>query len=288
MEILLTGSNGQLGKEWQRYLRESNKPYSAFNSKEFDITDKDKIKVILEKEDPDVFINCAAYTAVDQAEEQREQANLVNHRAVQNLAIACKERGIKFVHFSTDYVFPGKASDKDQFPKGYHEDSKPAPINYYGLTKWKGEEAIRESGCDYLIIRVSWLCGQYGKNFLKTMLRLARDRDKIKVVGDQWGSPTFAADVVRNTHVLLEKGFSGTYHITSRGITSWADFARFIFECADKNIDVQAIPTSEYPTKAERPKFSKLNTQKIESLDEIELLHWKEGTKDLTEQLKNN
>lgn len=288
MKLVLLGASGQLGKEWQSYLVERNKSYSAFNSKEFDVTKSKQVERILEEEDPDVLINCAAYTAVDEAEDQRERANIVNQKAVRELAIACQSRGIKFVHFSTDYVFPGNASDKDQFPKGYDEDSETDPINYYGATKWKGEEAIRESGCDYLIIRVSWLCGQYGKNFLKTMLRLAENRNSISVVGDQWGSPTFTTDVVKNTHVLLKKGLSGTYHITSKGITNWADFARFIFECAGKNIDVQSIPTSGYPTKAERPRFSKLNTQKIESIDKVELNHWKKGTKELIEQLKNN
>lgn len=286
MKILVTGASGQLGKEWCTYLERIDADYVSYNSEDLDITNHESLNMVLDRESPEIIMNCAAYTSVDKAEDEKEKADIVNHKAVANLAEACSNRRIKLVHFSTDYIFPGNASDKDQFPKGYHEYSKTAPINYYGETKWKGEKAIRESGCDYLIIRVSWLCGQYGNNFLKTMLRLAGKRDKIKVVCDQWGSPTFTADVVKNTHILFGRGFSGTYHITSRGITNWADFARFIFECADKNIDVQAISTSEYPTKAERPKFSKLNTQEIESLDEIELIHWKEGTKDLVKQLK--
>lgn len=288
MKILIAGSGGQLGHEWCEYLKSIDADYACFNSDAFNITYDANVKLVLDKEDPDVLINCAAYTAVDEAEEKRERAELVNHQAVKNLAAACKHREIKFVHFSTDYVFPGNASDKDQFPEGYTEHAITNPVNYYGTTKWKGEEAIRESGCDYLIIRVSWLCGQYGKNFLKTMLRLAENRNSISVVGDQWGSPTFTTDVVKTTHVLLKKGLSGTYHITSKGITNWADFARFIFECAGKNIDVQSIPTSGYPTKAERPRFSKLNTQKIEKVEGVQLLDWKQGTQELLQQLQNN
>ena len=288
MKILITGSDGQLGKEWCKYLKKIGAEPVCFNSDDLNITYEESIETVLNKEDPDVIINCAAYTAVDKAEENRKQANLVNHIAVRNLADACRKRGIKLVHFSTDYIFPGDATDKEKFPEGYSENSDTAPINYYGQTKLDGERALENSGCDYLLIRVSWLCGRFGNNFLKTMLKLADEKSILRVVGDQWGSPTFAENVVKNTHFLLEKGLSGTYHITSKGMTNWAGFARKIFECADTNVEVHAIPTSEYPTEAVRPKFSKLNTQKIENVEGVDLIHWEEGTENLVRKLQNS
>ena len=289
VKTVLLGAGGQLGKEWLNFLKRAKGiTFKTFDSSEVDITNLSSVYSVLDEESPDIIINCAAYTAVDQAEEDKEQANLVNHLAVKKLAEACKEKGIKLIHFSTDYIFPGDTEDKERLPKGYPEDAETRPINFYGKTKWLGEQAIRDSGCNYLIIRVSWLCGRYGNNFLKTMLHLADKKTQLSIVGDQFGSPTFTKDVVKKTHILLEKGLSGTYHITSKGITTWADFAKHIFESAGKNIEVQPIPTSEYPTKAERPKFSKLNTQKIEQVEGLHLMDWKQGTRELVKLLQNN
>lgn len=288
MKILLLGASGQLGREWQTFFTgfDADKfvvlPYT---SDQLDITHFENVEHELTEQQPDVIINCAAYTKVDKAEEEREKARLVNAKSVQNLANLCKSLNIKFVHFSTDYIFAGDTEDRKRFPEGYPEDHNADPVNWYGRTKWEGEEAIRNSGCAHLIIRASWLCGAYGNNFVTTMLRLAREHDQLDVVCDQWGSPTFTDDLVRNTFILIEENREGTYHLTSEGMISWADFAEKIFALADKQVTVNSIPSSEYPTAAARPCFSKLNTRKIKSISGIETEEWQQGLRRLLKQL---
>ena len=290
MKIILLGASGQLGREWQYYFSRKAKgqvlllPYT---SSQLDITHHKEIANEIIDQQPDIIINCAAYTNVDKAETEFEEARKVNAGAVADLADICKENDIKLVHYSTDYVFPGNQEDREKFPAGYPEDYPADPINRYGQTKWEGEEAIRESGCSHLIIRTTWLCGRYGSNFVKTMLKYGRERDELQVVDDQWGSPGFADEVVENNFKLIEEEAEGTYHLTSKGLTNWADFAKTIFDYAGIEVSVKAIPSEEYPTEAERPKFSKLDTSKAEQVDGIAISSWQEGLKRLLGQLEN-
>lgn len=287
MKVLLLGASGQLGTEWRVKLSQSNRNYElvSYSSSDLDITQYERVEHELETQKPDVLINCAAYTKVDEAEDESERAFRINAAAVDNLARACHRHNIKLVHFSTDYIFAGTKEDQQRFPDGYPETHRADPINVYGHSKWKGEEAIRNAECRHLIMRVSWLCGAYGSNFVKTMLQLADSHKQLRVVGDQIGSPTFTHALVQNTLTLLNQNKSGTYHYTSEGKISWADFAEGIFEIAAREVDVEHITTGEYPTKAKRPFFSKLSTHKIEQVEGITLKNWKIGLEHLINQL---
>lgn len=287
-KILITGAGGQLGREWKQFLQQKEGCKSEFlGSSDLDITDSQKVERLIADRGPDYVINCAAYTNVDRAEEETEKADIINNRAVSTLAEVCSNHGAQLVHFSTDYIFPGDKKDRKRLPEGYPEEFKKDPINWYGQTKWRGEEAIRSSSCAHLIIRISWLCGAFGNNFVKTMLQLADKHEELQVVADQWGSPTFAADVVKNTFCLMEQGLEGTYHLSSKGLISWADFAEEIFILSGNKNRVKRISSDEYPTKARRPSFSKLNTKKIQQVEGVELMGWREGLKALLQTLKN-
>lgn len=279
-KIILLGAGGQLGREWQHQLKNENQiKLIACTPSQLDITDFEKVSTVIESERPDIIINCAAYTKVDLAEKELEKATLINATAVKNIAALCKKNRIKLIHYSTDYVFAGKKEDQKKFPQGYPEDHPADPVNRYGQSKWLGEQAVRESGCEHLIIRLSWLCGTYGNNFVTTMLKLAKKNERLTVVDDQLASPTFTHEVVPKTWQLIQLQKSGTYHITSLGIISWADFARAIFKISGYKIDVQPISTLQLKRYAKRPSFSKLSTAKIEELPEISILNWKEGLK---------
>lgn len=303
MKLLILGAGGQLGSEW-RHLITGGRPgvdcgpdgdpavigdgitAKCYGSKELDITSESNVKSVFEEDAPDVIVNCAAYTAVDKAEEERDWAERVNHLAVERLARYCSEMDIRLVHYSTDYIFPGRASDRDRRPDGYLEEDEADPVNWYGTTKWRGEEAIRASGCRHLILRASWLCGRFGTNFVRTMLRLSRERDTFSVVGDQWGSPTYTDHLVKNTLALLQRDTEGTVHITSEGTISWYDFARAIFEGSGIEVSLNAIPTEAYPTAARRPRYSKLSTARLRTISGTFSLHWKEGLRELLTQLE--
>ncbi|MCW9705905.1 dTDP-4-dehydrorhamnose reductase [Fodinibius salsisoli] len=290
MKIVLLGASGQLGQEWQVFF---NKQASAdhlllpYTSSQLDITNEEELAHELEQQEADVVINCAAYTDVDGAEEHRDTALKVNAEAVASLAEICSDLDCMLIHYSTDYVFPGSLDDRDNLPGGYPEDYPTNAINYYGETKLKGEEGIRSSGCRHLIVRVSWLCGAYGANFVKTMLMLGRERDQLQVVNDQWGSPAFTENVVFNTWQLLEAGQSGTYHITSKGLITWYDFARATFEAASVNVEVQPVSSDQFPTAAKRPHFSKLNTNKVKAVAGTKVIDWKLGLKSMLEELES-
>lgn len=289
MKILLFGAGGQLGSEWNRYLQAIHPPvsYKGYGSDDLDITDAGRLKETFLNEKPDLVINCAAYTRVDQAEDEPDKAMLVNARAVASVAGLCTEWNAKLIHYSTDYVFPGREEDYRQFPRGYPEDYPAEPVNVYGQTKWEGEEAIRKAGCRHLIVRVSWLCGRYGNNFVKTMLRLAEERSALDVVNDQWGSPAFADNVIKNSYNLIEEEAEGTYHLTSEGLLTWADFAKAIFKFAGKQVRVRQVDSDSFPVKARRPHYSKLNTAKIKQVPGSELEDWKTGLERLIEKLGN-
>ena len=287
MKLLITGAGGQLGKEWVLFCEHHHISYVSFDSEGFDITNQVAIREKLTNHKPDVVINCAAYTKVDQAEEEKDLAREINAEAVGNLATLCLEFGAKLVHYSTDYVFPGRSEDKEKYPNGYPETAKTDPINTYGLTKRDGELAIFNSECTFLLLRVSWLCGAHGNNFVKTMLRIGKEREELNVVNDQFGSPTFTDQVVEQTYTLLKNHEEGVYHLSSSGITTWYHFAKEIFSRSGLEVKVNPVSSSEFVTKAIRPAFSKLSTQKISTIPGIKLKNWQEGLTDLIEKLVN-
>ncbi len=288
MELILFGASGQLGREWQQVLvkEEFNQfSVSAYDSNQLDLTDKNKLAEVLEEENPDVVVNCAAYTKVDESEKHIKQAEAVNVQAVAELAKLSDELGFKLLHYSTDYIFPGSIEDKERFSNGYSEDHPADPINKYGETKWRGEQAIRDNTDNYLILRISWLCGQYGSNFVKTMLKLGKERSTLQVVNDQWGSPTFTVNAVENCINLLNKDIKGTYHLTSKGLITWYEFARAIFEKAGVEVRVEPVSSNQFETTAKRPHYSKLCTDKIEAVPGSNVINWKQGLDNLLSQL---
>lgn len=285
MNILVTGANGQLGKEFITRFGDNGFNFLGLTSTNLDITDHKEVASRLHFLQPDVVINCAAYTAVDQAEDEPDKARQINADAVENLAICCSDIGAKLVHFSTDYVFPGYPSDRKLFPNGYPENQPPEPLNTYGQTKLEGEKALWESDAEYLIIRVAWLCGQYGQNFVTKMLELAQANDTLQVVDDQWGSPTFTKNVVENTLTLIEENAEGVFHINSQGVINWYQFAQKIFDLAKVDITLEKVSSTTFQAKAERPAFSKLDTAKLESIPAGNIILWEKGLRQLLKEI---
>lgn len=289
MKTILLGASGQLGQEWQAFFNEQlpeEQILLPYTSSQLDITHREELAHELKIQEPDIIINCAAYTDVDGAEEHQDAALKVNAEAVSYLASLSTELDCILVHFSTDYVFPGALEDRHRLPQGYGEDHPTNPINYYGKSKLQGEKEIRNSGCRHVIIRVSWLCGAFGSNFVKTMLKLGRERDHLQVVDDQWGTPSFTDNVVANTWQLLKENRTGTFHITSEGLITWYDLAKAIFETAGLEVEVEPVSSDKFPTAAERPHFSKLNTEKIRNIQGIEIIDWRAGLASMFDQLK--
>ena len=287
MNILVTGSKGQLGSEIKELS--SNYPYNFFftDVNTLDITKKENIYHYLKENDIDVIINCAAYTAVDKAEENQELADKINHKALIYLANTAKEKNISLIHISTDYVFDGKNY------KPYIEEDEVNPQSVYGLTKLKGEEAFKQSGANGIIIRTSWVYSSYGHNFVKTMLRL-KDKGELRVVFDQIGTPTYAKDlantILQIIHTNLEKVKSKKaeiYHYSNEGVISWYDFAKAIFEIENIDIKVHPIETKEYPTPAKRPYYSVLNKKKIKKEFNIEIPYWRASLKECLQRIPN-
>jgi len=258
--ILVTGSNGQLGKCLQDVAKDANDIQWIFKtSSDLDITNKKDIEALFKTEIIDYLVNCAAYTVVDKAEIEKEKAFLVNAEGVKYLAQACKITDTIFIHISTDFVFDGKK----KLP--YTEEDIPNPINVYGASKLKGEDYIKSILDNYFIIRTSWVYSEYGNNFVKTMLRLAKERDEIKVVNDQIGSPTYAGDLANFIIYLIKNNINkyGIYNYSNEGEISWYEFAKEIFGLSDKNINIIPISSKEYKNLAERPNFSILDINKI-------------------------
>jgi len=275
--VVLIGADGQLGTEWSNFLRKGDIPFKPYTIGTLDITDYEAVRSVLDKDQPQFVINASAYTQVDRAESENGIAFSVNADAVANMSESCEERGITLVHYSTDYVFAGKSEDQKKYPDGYPEDAPADPINSYGLSKWKGEEAIRNAGNNHLILRISWLCGAFGNNFVKTMIRLGKEKPELRVVGDQYGSPSFTPNVVANTWLLMHKGKTGTWNITSDGLLSWYDLACETLRQMNIEVPVNPIPTEEFPTPAPRPMFSKLCIDKLRTVDGAVIEDWKTG-----------
>lgn len=286
MRILITGGNGQLGTEWVEYLNRKGVEFIALPSSDFNLTDHSDCRRVMGNLKPDLIINCAAYTKVDQAEEERNKAFAVNGEGVRNIADYCADQQIKFVHFSTDYVFPGTEEDLENLPDGYPENHPTNPINTYGESKLAGEQAVQNAGCEFILMRVSWLCGRHGHNFVKTMLRLGEEREELKVVNDQYGCPTFTHNVVENCWELIEQKQAGIFHLSSLGKITWCDFATEIFNQSGMDVNLIPVDSSQFSTKAKRPAFSLLSTQKIGNITGVSLIDWKEGLTNLLAKLQ--
>ena len=275
MNILVTGSAGQLGHSLRDIAADSTNHYIFTDVAELDITDKSAIICMMEAEKVNMVINCAAYTNVDKAEDDFDTANLINNIAVRNLAEACKQFGATFIHVSTDYVFDGSSN----IP--YTEDMPLAPLGVYGVTKLHGEQAVLESGCDYIIIRTSWLYSEYGKNFVKTMMMLTEERETLNVVFDQAGTPTYAGDLARVIYNIVEnnkyKGNNGIYHFSNEGVCSWYDFAHEISELARTECDIRPCHSNEFPSKVNRPHYSVLDKTKIKTTFGLTIPYWKDS-----------
>ncbi|HEU4471144.1 MAG TPA: dTDP-4-dehydrorhamnose reductase [Flavisolibacter sp.] len=272
--IIVTGSNGQLGSE----LRDLAVAYPGYNFAFFDrqempINSEAVVRNQFEKLKPSFLLNCAAYTAVDQAESDREAANDINGMAVGMLAALCREFGTRFLHVSTDYVFNGLTN------KPLTETDAVDPVNAYGASKLLGEKLALEQNPDSIIIRTSWVYSSYGKNFVKTMMRLMRERESINVVSDQFGSPTYAADLAALIMVIVEapEWQPGIYHFSNEGIISWFDFALAIRELTGASCQVNPIATEQYPTPARRPAYSVMDKTKISQAYGITPTNWKQS-----------
>ena len=275
-KILITGANGQLGNEFRAL---SNRyPEHAFiflTRQELSIADATNVTEVLQQHHPDWVVNCAAYTAVDKAESEKDIAMSVNAEAAGVLASVCAELNAKFIHISTDYVFDGSSAAP------YREDASTGPINTYGLTKLRGEQLVLEKNPDAIIIRTSWVYSCFGNNFVKTMMRLMSERESINVVSDQVGSPTYAGDLANAIMQIIESGnaknASGIFHYSNEGQISWYEFAQAIKELTGSNCNVNPIPSSQYPTPAKRPQYSLLDKTRIRSVFHLDIPHWKES-----------
>lgn len=274
MNILVTGANGQLGNEMRLVARESSDRYFFTDIAELDITDAAAVEKTVAENDIRLIVNCAAYTNVDKAEDDREQAELLNVRAVENLARAIKKQDGWLFHISTDYVFGGEPCNVP-----CREEQKCAPISVYGETKFGGEQVIQHSGCHYIIIRSAWCYSGFGRNFLKTMLELTADRPQVQVVFDQTGTPTYALDLAETIFDIIEhrkyERNEGIYHYSNEGVCSWYDFARAIAKLAGRTAcDIQPCHSDEFPSKVRRPAYSVLDKTKIKETFGIRIPHW--------------
>jgi len=308
MVVLVTGASGQLGQA----LKFISDKYIDINfifcsSSELDITSMDNCDSVFKKHQPNYCINAAAYTAVDKAESEPEKAHLINVQGAKNLAKVCKKNNTILLHISTDFVFDG-TSTKHSVTNGYTEEDLPNPTGVYGLTKLQGEKAIQETFENYFIIRTSWVYSQFGNNFMKTMLRLASERESLSVVNDQIGTPTNAVDlaevlikiICHTEQVILStiEGRSasnfqlptsncqtevvevfGIYNFSNEGQCSWYDFAKEIFKINNVTISLNPIPTTSFPTPAKRPAYSVLDKNKIKKFFGVEIKDWKESLK---------
>lgn len=268
MKVLVTGVNGQLGYDVIKELNKRNIECIGCDIKDFDITDFEQTKNFILKTNPDAVIHCAAYTAVDKAEDEKDICHKVNVIGTSNIAKTCKIMNAKMIYISTDYVFPGTG---ETF---YEVNDKTGPLSVYGKTKLDGENAVKEFIENYFIVRISWVFGINGNNFIKTMLRLSETKKELNVVADQIGSPTYTADLAPLLCDMVVSKKYGTYHATNEGICSWAEFAQAIFKKAEKSVKVNPIPTSDYKTKAVRPLNSRMSKDKLVLCGFKKLPHW--------------
>lgn len=274
--ILVTGANGQLGNEMRRRAAAGSRcAYLFTDVEELDITDLDAVRRCMAEHRIAAVVNCAAYTNVDKAEDDAARADAINHLAVGNLATACREQGAALLHVSTDYVFGGTGN----LP--FREEDAVAPLGVYGQTKWAGEQAVVASGCRHLIFRTAWLYSAFGNNFVKTMRRLTAERDRLTVVFDQVGTPTYAGDLADLLFHITEEGLyaqmQGIYHFSNEGVCSWYDFAREIAALSGRTCDIQPCHSDEFPSRVRRPAFSVLDKTKVKRDFHWTIPYWKDS-----------
>ena len=289
MNILVTGANGQLGHEMQRVASEDKNNY-VFSDvvgdyTRLDITNLDDIRNMMRTQKINIIVNCAAYTNVDKAEDDEAMADLLNNKAVENLAVAAKEFDATLIHVSTDYVFQGDKCTPCQ------ESWETSPNGVYGKTKLAGEQSIERVGCKHIIIRTAWLYSQWGKNFVKTMQQLTATKDSLKVVFDQVGTPTYAGDLADAIHHIYQNNLlehEGVYHFSNEGVISWYDFAKEICELSGNTCDIQPCHSDEFPSKVKRPHFSVLDKTKIKDTFGVKVPYWKDSLKKCIAELVEN
>lgn len=293
LNVLVTGGNGQLGCALRAAAKGSSDRYvftdiSTLPGEEtvyLDVTNPAAVEIVCDSEKVDVIINCASYTDVEGAEGDPGTAALLNGEVARTLASVCRSRRATLIHISSDYIFSGQASEPIK------EDAAPAPANVYGASKLAGEKAIADSACSAIIIRTAWMFSQYGRNFVKTMLGLTRDREQIRVVSDQVGTPTFADDLAAFMVDIISSrrlGEKGIYNYTNLGVTSWYDFATAIRDLSGNSCEITPCHSSEYPQKARRPHYSVLDKTLVQKTFGITIPHWYESLKKCLEQINGN
>ncbi|WP_243521142.1 dTDP-4-dehydrorhamnose reductase [Bacillus pseudomycoides] len=273
-KIVITGANGQLGRQFSKGFLSSPYDVHSLGKKEMNVVNYEEVCSVLEKLAPSIIIHCAAYTKVDLAEINKNEAFFVNATGTRNIAIAAERIKAKLVYISTDYVFNGMKET------GYSEHDIPSPINVYGASKYVGEKFVQEFHTRYFIVRTSWLYGKYGKNFVETMLNLAIVNKQIRVVNDQYGSPTYAKDLVNCVKRIMETDLYGIYHVSNEGVCSRFEFAKRIFSLA--NMDIQLIPvsTNEFETVASRPSYSALQHTMLKLNGLCHMRSWEDALKE--------
>lgn len=284
MQILVTGYTGQLGYDVVNQGLQQGLNMIGIGSDDLDITNKEVVNQYIKKLNPDAIIHCAAFTAVDKAEDEKNSCQLVNVNGTKNLSEVAKELNAKFMYISTDYVFNGEGIEP------FKETDLPRPLGHYGRTKLEGEQTVRQLLDNWFIVRISWVFGINGNNFIKTMLSLAETREELNVVGDQFGSPTYTSDLAKLLIDMIKTDKFGIYHATNEGFCSWADFAKEIFRQANIQVKVNAISTEAYPTRALRPKNSQMSKQKLVDNGFNQLPKWQDALerylKQLTQEVK--
>ena len=284
MNILVTGANGQLGNEMRRKAIGSNDTYFFTDVAELDITDIEALREMVGKEHIDIIVNCAAYTNVDKAETDKDFADLLNHKAVANLAQVCNESQCFLIHISTDYVFGGNQNNTP-----CKEDEATNPLGVYGITKLAGEQAIVASGCRHIIFRTAWLYSSFGGNFVKTMRRLTKERDQLMVVFDQVGTPTYAGDLAQAIVAIISQrqynDNQGVFHYSNEGVISWYDFAKEICEQSGHGCNIQPCHSSEFPSPVTRPSYSVLDKTKFKQTFHLAIPYWKESLRYCIQEL---
>ena len=280
MKVLVTGVKGQLGYDVVKHCKENSIEVQGIDKDEADITNEAQIKQYIKDYDPDIVIHCAAYTAVDKAETDKDLCYKINVLGTRYIAEACRDIDAVMMYFSTDYVFQG---DGESF---YKEDDPVHPSSEYGLTKWQGEEEVRKVLSKYFILRISWVYGINGHNFVKTMLKLAETHKELNVVNDQIGSPTYTDDVAKLIIDMFQTDKYGTYHVTNEDICSWYEFACKIFELSNISITVHPVTSDKYPSAAKRPLNSRLDKTKLETAGFHRLPTWEDALERYLKELE--
>lgn len=284
MRVLVTGAKGQLGTDVMEQLNANNIEAVGIDREELDIVDKKACEEFFEKANAekriDAVIHCAAYTAVDKAEDEQELSYNINALGTENIALACKKFDMKLMYISTDYVFNGQGE------RPWEPDDEREPLNVYGKTKYEGELFVEKLSDKYFIVRIAWVFGIAGHNFIKTMLKLAKERDSLTVVDDQIGSPTYTADLSKLLVAMIQTDKYGRYHATNEGYCSWYEFAKEIFKVAGVEIDIKPVDSSAYPAKAKRPANSRMEKSKLDEMGFKRLPSWQDATRRYIEELQ--